>query len=296
MRVWVSTIKKRGINMERYALVIDSTVYLSEEEISKYDITRVSLNIIDGEETFKELDVDKEFVYSRLDKGQILTTSQPSPGEFLLAYEKIFEEGYEKIFVVCLSDQISGTYQSATLARDMMDDPDKVYVFNAGLAAFGSEMISLKVIDMIRNKKEENEIIERINKLINSSNLIFTLETLQSLIRSGRLSKAKAVIGTVLRIKPLIQMVEGKLDFFKSARTHKKVTEEIIARMKETTKGYKSLYVRILGHNSTEQATALKNELEKVFKNIKITYTENLGPIFNLHLGKRGYGLSWCYE
>ncbi len=281
--------------MDKYALVIDSTVYLSEEEIKKYNLRRVSLNIIDGEETFKELDVDSDFVYSRLDKGHILTTSQPSPGEFLSTYEELFKEGYEKIFVVCLSDKISGTYQSATMAKNMMDNPDDIYVFNSGLAAFGNEMISLKLIEMIKTNKDSEEIIETVNKHIDSSNLIFTLESLTSLLRSGRLTRAKAAIGTVLRIKPLIQMIDGKLDLFKSARTHKKVIAEIIERMKETTKGYKNICARILGHN-TEHALILKNEIEKHFNNIKITYTENLGPIFCLHLGKKGYGVSWCAQ
>ena len=281
--------------MKKYALVIDSTVYLSEEEIKQYDIRRVSLNIIDKEEEFKELDVNPEFVYSRLDKGHILTTSQPSPIEFLDAYKELFKEGYEKVFVVCLSDQLSGTYQSATMARNMLDDPNQVYVFNSNLAAFGNEMIALRVIEMIENKKEFKVIVERINKLISQSNLIFTLESLVSLLRSGRLTKAKALIGTVLRVKPLIQMIDGKLDLFKSARTHKKVVEEIIARMKETTKGYKTICARVLAHN-TEHGMTLKKELEKAFDNIKVSYSENLGPIFCLHLGKKGYGVSWCAE
>ena len=282
--------------MEKYALVIDSTVYLSEEEIKKYEIRRVSLNIIDGEEMYKELNVTPKFIYDRLDNGHTLTTSQPSPGEFLATYEELFDLGYEKVFVVCLSDKISGTYQSATLAKNMLEDKEKVYVFNSGLAAFGNEMIALRLIDMINSKKDSKDIIEKINKYISSSNLIFTLESLQSLLRSGRLSRTKAAIGTVLRIKPLIQMIDGKLDLFKSSRTHKKVVEEIVTRMKETTKGYSNICARILGHHSTEQAMALKNELEKAFDNIKVTYTENLGPIFCLHLGKKGYGVSWCFE
>jgi len=281
--------------MKKYALVIDSTVYLLEEEIKQYDIRRVSLNIIDKEETFKELDVNPGFVYSRLDKGHALTTSQPSPGEFLDTYEELFKEGYEKVFVVCLSDKISGTYQSATMARNMLDDPNQVYVFNSNLAAFGNEMIALRIIEMIEDKKEFKVTVERIDKLISQSNLIFTLESLVSLLRSGRLTKAKALIGTVLRVKPLIQMIDGKLDLFKSARTHKKVVAEIIARMKETTKGYKTIYARVLAHN-TEHGMVLKKELEKVFDNIKVSYTENLGPIFCLHLGKKGYGVSWCTE
>ena len=281
--------------MEKYALVIDSTVYLSEEEIIKYDLERVSLNIIDKEETIKELDVNPGFVYSRLDSGHVLTTSQPSPGEFLTTYEELLEKGYEKIFVVCLSKKISGTYQSATIARDMIDNPETIYVFNTGLAAFGNEMIALKVIEMIQEKKDFEAIIKRINRLILSTNLVFTLENLVSLLRSGRLTRVKAAIGTVLRIKPLIQMVNGKLDLFKSARTHKKVVSEIIHRMKETTKGYSVIYARVLGHN-TLHGKFLFEELKKQFSNIIVNYTENLGPIFCLHLGKKGYGVSWSVE
>ncbi len=152
-------------------------------------------------------------------------------------------------------------------------------------------------VELDKNYGHANDIrTEKINKLVSSTNLIFTIESLTSLLRSGRLSRTKAAIGTVLRIKPLIQMVEGKLDLYKSARTHKKVIVEIIGAMKETTKGMSNICVRILGHNSSEQATALRNEIERVFKNVKISYTENLGPIFCLHLGKKGYGLSWCAE
>ncbi len=279
--------------MKKTALVIDSTVYLSKEEIEKYNLKIVSLNIIDKEETFKEVDVDREFVYSRLDNGHLLTTSQPPPGEFLNTYNELFSEGYENILVVCLSDKISGTYQSATMALNLLDDPSKVYVFNSKLAAFGNEMIALKVIEKIQNDLDFEEIIKEINELIASSNLIFTLESLVSLLRSGRLTKAKALIGTVLRVKPLIQMIDGKLDLYKSARTHKKVIHEIIERMKKTTKSDRKIYARILGHN-TDQSLLLKAELEKTFDNIELTYTENLGPIFCLHLGKKGYGVSWC--
>jgi DegV family protein with EDD domain len=122
------------------------------------------------------------------------------------------------------------------------------------------------------------------------------VENLVSLFRSGRLSKAKAAIGTVMRIKPLIQMVGGKLDLFKSARTHKKVIFEIIDRIKETTEGFQTIHVRILSKNSIEQAKLLEEEIKNVFKNVIITFNEYLGPVFSIHLGKKGYGVSWCSE
>ncbi|MBU1019894.1 MAG: DegV family protein [Firmicutes bacterium] len=282
--------------MEKYALVVDSTVYLSSQEIRDFGVKQVSLNIIDKDRTFKELEVTNEFVYEKLDEGHRLTTSQPSPGEFLSTYEELISMGYEKIFVVCLSKHLSGTYQSATLAKNMLEDPTLVYVFESNMAAFGNEMLALEIISMVKDNASSDMIENRINHLLKSTNLIFTVENLVSLFHSGRLSKAKAAIGTVMRIKPLIQMVEGKLDLYKSARTHKKVISEIVDRIKETTVGFKTIHIRILSKNSIEQAKLLEEEIKNVFNNVIISFNEYLGPVFSIHLGKKGYGVSWCSE
>ena len=279
-----------------YRIVVDSTVYLSEEEYQKFGIKRASLNIIDKDETFKELKVDNNFVYDRLDQGHHLTTSQPSPGEFFDIYEELIKEGVDKIFVVTLAPPLSGTYQSAILARTMLDEPNKVHVFESQMAAFGNEMLVLELQKFIEEGKTEAEIIKNIEKLNNESHLIFTVENLHHLSRSGRLSKAKALVGSVLRVKPLIQMVEGKLDLFKSERTHKKVVISIINKIKETTAGAKTIHIRILSKNSIEKARVLEQSIKDSFSNIKITFNEYLGPVFTLHLGKTGYGISWCVE
>ncbi len=280
----------------KFRIVVDSTVYLSEEEFQKFGIKRASLNVIDKDETFKELKIDNDFVYSRLDNGHSLTTSQPSPGEFFDIYEELINEGAEKIFVVTLAPPLSGTFQSATLARAMLDEPIQVHIFESQMAAFGNELLVIELQKMISDGKSESEIINRISKLNSNSNLIFTVENLHHLSRSGRLSKAKAMIGSVLRVKPLIQMVEGKLDLFKSERTHKKVAASIIQKMKETTENAKIINVRVLSKNSLEQARALEKIIKETFSNIKLTFNEYLGPVFSLHLGTTGYGVSWSAE
>lgn len=279
-----------------YRIVVDSTVYLSEAEYKKFGIKRASLNIIDKDETFKELKVDNDFVYGRLDKGHSLTTSQPSPGEFFDIYEELLKEGADKIFVVTLAPPLSGTYQSAVLARTMLEEPTKVHVFESQMAAFGNEMLVLELQKLIEDGLSELEIINKISKLNNESNLIFTVENLHHLSRSGRLSKAKALVGTVLRVKPLIQMVGGKLDLFKSERTHKKVVLSIINKIKETTKDAKVIHIRILSKNSLEQARILESKIKETFSNIKLTFNEYLGPVFSIHLGTTGYGISWSAE
>ncbi len=280
----------------KFGIVVDSTFYLSEDQFKKNNIKRASLNIIDRDETFKEMDVDVNFVYSRLNKGHKLTTSQPSPVEFNDIYEEYIKQGVEKIFVLTLAPPLSGTFQSATLAKTMLDKPEIVHVFESKMAAFGNEMITLELIEMIEANKETDEIIKRIDHLIEKSHLIFTVEGLENLRRSGRLSRAKAIIGTVLRVKPLIQMVDGKLDLFKSARTHKKVFDAILENISETTKNAKTLYVRVLSHNSLDTARELEKAIKEKFSNIKITFNEYLGPVFSLHLGANGYGVSWTTE
>ena len=282
--------------MKKYGIVIDSTSYISTKEVKEFDIISVSLNIIDKEKTYKESEVNNDFVYNTLEQGHKLTTSQPSPGEFLDAYEAQLEKGYEKVFVVTISEPLSGTYQSANLAKSMLDDPNKIHIFSSNMASFGNEMVILELNKMIENNNTEKEIIARIDNLYSSSNLVFTIENMISLYRSGRISRTKAAIGSILRLKPLIQMIDGKLDLLKSARTHKSVVETIVKRIEETTQGFKTIYVRVQSKDSMEQALVLEKVIKEKFSNVVLTINDYLGPVFSLHLGKKGYGASWCAE
>ena len=211
-------------------------------------------------------------------------------------YEKMIDGGTEKIFVICLAKPLSGTYQSAILARNMLDEPNRIHVFESNMAAFGNEMLVLELMEMINAGKTEADIIKRMNHLISTSNLVFTLGGLTHLAKSGRLSRAKALVGTVLRVKPLIKMVEGKLDLYKAERTNKKVVDSIIKLIRETTENANLIHFRILSHSNFELANILEAEIRKTFTNIKLSFNPYLGPVFGLHLGKTGYGVSWCSE
>ncbi|QMS84789.1 DegV family protein [Candidatus Xianfuyuplasma coldseepsis] len=279
-----------------FKVVVDSTFYLSEEEIKKYDIKRASLNILDGDDTHRELDTENEFVFDALKHHRRLSTSQPSPAEFLHLYEKCLEEGADKVFVLTLAEPLSGTYQSAEIAKKMLDDPDKVHLFKSQMAAFGNEMLTLELIDMINQKKSEQEIIDRINTLNDRSYIMFTIENLIHLMRSGRLSRAKALVGTVLRVKPILHTVKGKLEIHSSERTHKKVMATLLDEMKRTTEGAKNIIIRIVSKNSLENASTLKSLIEETFTKAKVTFSEYVGPVFSIHLGTNAYGVSWTSE
>lgn len=279
-----------------FKIVVDSTTCFTEEELKKYDIKRASLDVMDGENTYKELEIENQLIYDKLAEGHRLTTSQPSPADFLHLYEECLKQGADRVFVITLAEPLSGTYQSAMLAQSMMDDPDKIHIFKSLSASIGNELLTLELVRLIEEGKTEEEIISNMNIINQNVHVNFTIENLIHLMRSGRLSRAKALIGSVLRVKPLLETNEGRLELGGSARTHRKVIAMMLGNIKKTTVNAKKIYIRVISKNSIENAKALEQEIRNTFKNIKLTFTEYVGPVFSLHLGTNAYGLAWSSE
>ncbi len=285
--------------MEKIALITDSTVYLPDEYLKEKKIHVVSLNVIEGEKSHKELEIDNDFIFERLNNKIKLTTSQPSPNEFVEAYEEAFKKGYEHIFVLTLSKGLSGTYQSAVLARNMLDKKDEITIFDTNQAAYGNELLLEKLVDLIKQEKEDVEKIKkRFYEIIENTYLYFTVENLFNLYKGGRLSKTSAVIGTVLRVKPVIKMTDGKLKLAHKERTNKKLYAYFIDQIKSDPHyaEEKTLNVRIIERNSEANANELKQNIEDNFKKTKLVITSKLGPVFSIHIGDKGYGLAWFFE
>ncbi len=278
------------------AVVVDSTVYLPQAFIEKHDIKVASLNVIDGDDTYKEVDIDNDFVFDKMDQKHKLTTSQPSPTLFKEAYETCFKQGYEHVMVLTLSKGLSGTYQSALLARKMIDDKTKVTVFDTENAAYGNELLTFKLVELIHEKKSIEEITETMKTIIDKTSLYFTVENLYHLQKGGRLSKTQAFVGTVLRVKPVIKVVEGKLKLNHKERTHKKIYAYLLDQIKDDPHNSEGkLHVRIIERKAPEHAEALKQRIEETFENPEITITDYIGPVFSIHIGDKGFGLAWFF-
>lgn len=282
--------------MNKYSIVIDSTVYLAKEIIEKHKISVVSLNVTDGIDTYPEVEVDNEFIWERQDQGTRWKTSQPAPGDFLETFNRLVQEGTEEIFCVLLSKNISGTYQSALLAKNMFAEPEKIHLFDTMLCAYGTEMIAIELIDMIEQQKTRDEILTRIHHIISTSHQMFTVENLFSLTKGGRLSITKAAIGTVLRVKPVVEVIEGKLELVKSERTFKKIHNYFVESIRKSLEGQTIVTFYVTSQNSLESALSVQEDLLTAFPGSKITFTEYLGPVFSIHIGKKGYGISWFTE
>ncbi|MEC9485363.1 MAG: DegV family protein [Candidatus Izemoplasma sp.] len=280
--------------MPNYRILLDSTTYLPKDVLEAHNIRVVSLMVTsDDGQSFKEVDISREYIIDKRKQGASFKTSQPAPGAFLKAYNDLLEQGVDTIFFIGISKNLSGTYQAALLARDMLDDPNRVICFDTLQAAYGNEMLTYHLIDLIKQDLTAVEIKDRMEVAIESAELLFTVENLFSLVKGGRLTVAKALIGSVLRVKPIIKTIEGRLKLYQSKRTYKKVYDIMINDIKSSYDPNKTLHITITHTYSKTRAEALKDVISKEFPEAKIRMTDLLGPVLTIHVGNKGFGISW---
>ncbi|MFP4078232.1 MAG: DegV family protein, partial [Candidatus Izemoplasmataceae bacterium] len=266
--------------MEKIGLVLDSTVYLEKEMLDRPHVKVVSLHVLEGENSYKETDITPEFVIEQIGKGRKVSTAQPSPEAFKNAFEAFFNEGYDKVATIVISSGLSGTYQSAKLGQDLLESrSEDVHVFDTLNAGFGNELIAERALEMIEAGVDFQSLIETIDTIASKAGLLFTVENLFHLQRGGRLSRRNALIGTVLRIKPIIRLNEkGELKPVHKERTVGKLIAYVVKTIKSTVDEKAKLNIRIVHQRSEEQINRLIEALKKAFDNPTIKVTDYIGP------------------
>lgn len=284
--------------MEKIGLVLDSTVYLDQETLNLPHVKVVSLHVMEGENSHKETDITPEYVISEIDKGHKVSTAQPSPEAFKEAFEAFFTEGFDKVAAIVISSGLSGTYQSAQLAKDLLESrKEDVHVFNTLNAGFGNELIAERALEMIEEGVRFEALVQKIDDISSKCGLLFTVANLFHLQRGGRLSRRNALIGTVLRIKPIIRLNEkGELKPVHKERTVGKLIHYVVKVIKSTVKDGAKLNIRIVHQRSQEEVDRLIEALNKTFDAPTIKVTDYIGPVFAIHIGKKGYGIAWYPE
>ena len=278
--------------MNHIGIVIDSTILLDEETKSKIkDLEIVCLSVVSNGESTKELDITEEKIMIDSRNGINYKTSQPSPIEFEKAYTNLLNKGYNKIFVFTLSSKISGTYQSANIAKNNIDQIDNIYVFDTDIANYGVSNLVKAFVDEMQINNDFDSLIAFGNEAIKNAYLSFTVLELQHLYRGGRLSKLSAAIGVLLRIKPVIAMVNGKLEVVQKARTNQAIIESFTEKIHDFSSKFKKVYLRLVDKNHPDMIETILDKIKEL-KNIVITKTKSIGPVFTIHIGDQGYGIA----
>lgn len=265
-------------------LVVDSTADLSQEIIEKYGISVVPLNVHFGEEVFKDgIDLNTESFFEKLKGSNVMPrTSQPSPGDFHKVYSSLIAEGHS-IISIHISANLSGTFQSATIAKNMLPDAD-ITLIDSKSASLGLGLIAYQCAKLIEQGKSASEITEIAKNIVDGQVICFGVDTLEFLQKNGRIGKASALIGTLLNVKPILTLnSEGIVSPLGKVRGKNKVIPYLVEKAKEKF-GNEEVNIAVAHALSPDQRDALLAHAKEEL-NVQDILEGNIGSVIGTNAG-----------
>lgn len=214
--------------MNPIRLISDSTCDLSKELIALYDIRIVPLFVRFGEESFLDgVDLTTERMYEEVAKrGMLPKTAAASPGMFVEAFEQALAEGYDVVYAG-IGSKFSATFQSAVVARDTLEK-DRIHLVDSANLSSGSGLLILKAAKWRSEGLGAADIAAKMRELVPSVRTQFVISTMDYLYKGGRCSGMQALFGTLLKIKPIIKVVDGAMSVGKKPRGSIQVAADLL--------------------------------------------------------------------
>lgn len=274
-----------------YRIVTDSTIDLTQKMIEELDLTVISLRFtIDGK-TYKDQSDKSELptktFYAKLREGSRSTTTQINADEFMNAFEPILQAG-DDILYIAFSSGLSGTYQSACIAKDELKEkyPErKIYTFDSLCASMGEGMLVYQAAMLKRAGTDIDSLYKWLGENVLKVCHWFTVDDLNHLKRGGRISAATALVGTMLGIKPVLHVDdEGHLISVSKVRGRKQSLDALVQKMEETGIHPEEQVIFISHGDCLEDAQYVADRIRAKFGNKKI-YINFVGPVIGAHSG-----------
>ncbi|MDQ6600351.1 DegV family protein [Bacillus salipaludis] len=273
------------------AVVTDSTAYIPKELRDKWNIHMVPLNVIFGNEAYREeVDISAEAFYQEVKEKGLPTTSQPPVGQFVELFEQLAKE-YDAVISIHLSSGISGTIQGAVTAGTMVDGI-RVYPFDSEISCMVQGFYAIEAAEMASKGADADTIMERLEELKQSARAYFMVDDLSHLQRGGRLSSAQAFIGSLLQVKPLLHFENKVIVPFEKIRTRKKAMKRIADLLGEDAATGASYWAVIIHANREAEAHEWKAELSAMYPNVEFLIGY-FGAVIGTHLGEGAMGMGW---
>jgi DegV family protein with EDD domain len=274
------------------AIVVDSTADFPDAPQRFQNWRVVPLYVRFGEESFRDyVELAPEAFYERLRAGgETPTTSQPTPADFLSAYEEL--GGYERILSLHIAGKLSGTIESARSAAQLLGG-DRVRTVDSGSASAALALLGLAIQRRLEQGTTDDEVDRLVELYRRGAGLLFTLDTFEYLVRGGRVGRARGWAGELLHIKPILTIEDGEVIPVKRVRGNRKAFLEFASTFEDDTHDGPQLRVGIAHADAPDRAEALRAMVRRTRPGAEIELVTSLGPVVGAHAGPGTVGFFW---
>lgn len=278
------------------SIVADSGCDLPREVVQAHGMHIVPLSLVYPDQVLRDgIDIDSDGFIERMRRGEHPTTSQPPPAAFMESYRRAGEDG-ETVLGVILGSGLSGTFASAEAAAKQRPD-QRVRLFDSQAVTVLQGMLTLRAAELAELGKDVDEIMAELKRVRAQSGIIFTVDTFERLLASGRVGRGQVMIAGLLDIRPILELgLDGKVRPLARVRGRSNVPERALAIVEERVpKTAKRVRFGIIHVDYPEIGDMMKRELRKRFGEHDVLVVP-ASPVIATHVGLRAWGLAWQLE
>jgi len=282
--------------MSKIAIVTDSTADIPKDLVEKYKIKVIPLYVNFEDKSYLNdgIDITSQQFYEKLENAKKqVTTSQPTPQDFIKAYNELLKEN-EAIISIHISQKMSGTFTSAEMARKELSGKD-IAVIDSELVHMPLGILVIKAAELALDGKSKEEILKTINDLKQKISILFIPSSLKYLIMNGRIGRAKGLIASVLEIRPILTLHMGEVSQFKTTRRLSQAKNELINSMKSVVKDTSKLMVIVSDSDAKAEGDEMAQRIKETFNPKQIMRAE-IGPVVGNNLGPGGIAVTFYEE
>ena len=282
--------------MSKTAIVTDSTAWIPREFIDQYNITVAPQVLIWGEETLNDgVDIQPQEFYARIKTAKVMpTTSQVPIVTMQNIFEGLLDKGFD-VLGVFISSKLSGTMQSAIQGREALSKgQDKVHIVDSQSTAMAMGFQVLAAARAVADGASVVDAMAVAEKARDHTGVYFAVETLEFLHRGGRIGGAARLIGTALNMKPVLAVVDGRVEAIERIRTKGKAIDRVLELVAEKTNGQSPIRIATLHANAPEEARDLLDRATKELNAAESLFSE-VSPVVGNHAGPWVVGLAYLY-
>ena len=281
-----------SLTTENTAIVVDSTADFPDAHERYPNWRVVPLYVNFGTESFRDgVDLSAHEFYERLRTApELPTTSQPTPADFLATYEEL--GGYERILSLHIAAKLSGTFQSAGTAAEMLGD-GRVRTIDSNTVSVALAMLGLAIQRRLERGTSDEEIDALVERYSRDLGLLFTVDTLEFLARGGRIGRAKAFAGQLMNVKPILSIRDAEVVPVKRVRGNRKAFQEFIDTLDTQTRDEPGLRVGIAHADAPERVEEIAKMVRDRRPQATIEMQSNLGAVVGTHAGPGTVGFFW---